>query len=316
MFIFQNFSSIFIGPFRVTWYNVFYLLGWLFYSHLAQYRTKQRTNLTEEALWSLEYYLFLGIILGGRLGDIVFYHRKELLADPWLWYKQLDVYSTLYIVILCAILTAMLEIAEWIRCKQPIFLSRLLRNYLSLILLTIIPLIILIATNNIGGMSFHGSLLGALLVVGIYSYQCNQSFLNLLDCLVPCVPPALGMGRIGNFLNGELWGRPTVMPWGIIFPQVDFQPRHPSQLYECALEGILLFIILWGFSKKPKPQGVVTGLFGILYAVARISVECFREPNPSVGFIAWGWLTMGQLLCIPMLIVGIVLITRGYFSTG
>ena len=124
---------------------------------------------------------------------------------------------------------------------------------------------------------------------------------------MPLVPLGLAAGRIGNFINGELWGRVTDMPWGMVFPQIDDQPRHPSQLYEFGLEGIVLFILVWWYASKPRPAGCVTGVFLMGYAVSRLIIECFREPDPQLGYIAFNCMTMGQVLSIPMLLAGLLL---------
>ena len=154
-------------------------------------------------------------------------------------------------------------------------------------------------------MSFHGGFLGVALATYLYAKSLHQPLLKLTDFLVPLVPLGLGAGRIGNFINGELWGRPTNVPWGMIFPRADAVVRHPSQLYEFALEGVVLFVILWIYSKKPRPIGYVSGLFLILYGSFRLIAEGFRQPDLQLGFIAFNWLTMGQLLSIPMVLLGV-----------
>jgi phosphatidylglycerol:prolipoprotein diacylglycerol transferase len=126
------------------------------------------------------------------------------------------------------------------------------------------------------------------------------------------VPFGLGAGRLGNFIGAELWGRPTDVPWGMVFPYPDQQPRHPSQLYEFFLEGVVLFAIVWWFSSKPRPRYAVSGVFSLGYGSFRFFVEFFREPDADLGFIAFDWLTMGQLLCVPMIVAGIVLLTMAY----
>lgn len=156
-----------------------------------------------------------------------------------------------------------------------------------------------------GGMSFHGGFLGVAIAIYFYARAIHQPFFKLTDFLIPFVPIGLGAGRIGNFINGELWGRVTAMPWGMIFPRADTAVRHPSQLYEFALEGVLLFVILWIYSKKPRPIGHISGLFLILYGSFRLIAEWFREPDLQLGFIAFDWLTMGQLLSIPMVLLGV-----------
>jgi len=158
-----------------------------------------------------------------------------------------------------------------------------------------------------GGMSFHGGLLGVLVAMFLCARKMQKPFLALTDLIAPAVPIGLGAGRIGNFINGELWGRVTTSSLGMIFPNAGVLPRYPSQLFEFALEGILMFIILWLYSNKPRPLGKVSGLFAILYGVFRFSIEFFREPDVQIGFVAFGWLTEGQLLSLPLILVGILL---------
>lgn len=159
-----------------------------------------------------------------------------------------------------------------------------------------------------GGMSFHGGLLGVLLVTWLYQRKFKWGFFSLADFIAPLVPPGLGFGRIGNFINGELWGRQTDASWGMIFPQVDQLVRHPSQLYQAFLEGLVMFIVLWIYSSKPRATGAVSGWFLILYGISRFIVEFAREPDSHLGFIAFNWMTMGQLLSIPMILAGMLLL--------
>lgn len=161
-----------------------------------------------------------------------------------------------------------------------------------------------------GGMSFHGGALGVLLAVYIWSYKKKRSFLCVLDFLVPLIPPGLFWGRIGNFINGELWGSITDKPWGIIFPHGGPYPRHPSQLYEAFFEGLILFIILWIYTQKPRKKGTASGLFALLYGVFRFGIEFIRQPDAHLGYLAFGWLTMGQILCLPLIIIGIWLLVQ------
>lgn len=160
-----------------------------------------------------------------------------------------------------------------------------------------------------GGMSFHGGLVGVLIAFWYFARKHNKTILELSDFFVPMTPIGLAAGRLGNFINGELWGRVTDVPWAMVFPMADSLPRHPSQLYECLLEGALLFLILWFYSASPRPRGHVTGLFLILYGVFRSFAEFFREPSQTYGLIM-GWMTDGQLLSLPMIIVGIWLLLR------
>lgn len=163
-----------------------------------------------------------------------------------------------------------------------------------------------------GGMSFHGGLLGVLVAMLLYARKHHRHLLALTDLVAPVVPIGLAAGRIGNFINGELWGRVTTLPWGMIYPNGGPYPRHPSQLYEFSLEGVLLFIILWCYSAKPRPMGAVSGLFALGYGVFRSVAECFREPDIQIGYLASGWLTEGQLLSIPLIIVGLLLLYWSY----
>lgn len=158
-----------------------------------------------------------------------------------------------------------------------------------------------------GGMSFHGGLVGVLIAVLIFNKRHNKSFFETTDFVVPLVPLGLGFGRVGNFINGELWGKITTSDFGM-YIQSQGVSRYPSQLYEAILEGLVLFIILWIYSNKPRPKGHTTSLFLILYSLFRFIVEFVREPDPHLGYIAFDWLTMGQILCIPMFILGLILL--------
>lgn len=163
-----------------------------------------------------------------------------------------------------------------------------------------------------GGMAFHGGLLGVLIAFYLYSKSIGKGFWETIDFIAPFVPFGLGAGRLGNFIGGELWGRPTEVAWGMVFPHVDNLARHPSQLYQVALEGVALFSIVWWFSSSPKPRMAVAGVFSLTYGCFRFFVEYFREPDSHLGFVALDWMTMGQLLCIPMIIAGLVLLYLAY----
>jgi len=158
-----------------------------------------------------------------------------------------------------------------------------------------------------GGMSFHGGLLGVLLALWLFAYRFGQSYFMVTDFVAPLVPLGLAAGRVGNFINGELWGKVTNLPWGVIFPNAGMLPRHPSQLYEALFEGIVLFAILWWYSPRSRGAGAVSGLFLMVYAIFRCLIELVRVPDPQYGYLAFGWLTMGQILSVPMFIVGIIL---------
>lgn len=165
-----------------------------------------------------------------------------------------------------------------------------------------------------GGMSFHGGLIGVVLAMAWYGYKAEKGFFTISDFIAPVVPIGLGCGRIGNFINAELWGAPSSVPWAMIFPgqAAGGVPRHPSQLYEALLEGLLLFIILWFYSVKPRPKMAVSGLFLFAYGIFRCSVEFVREPDAHLGYLAFDWVTMGQVLSLPMIMLGLVLIVLAY----
>lgn len=166
-----------------------------------------------------------------------------------------------------------------------------------------------------GGMSFHGGFLGVLIALWFFARARNKRWLEVTDFVAPLVPLGLGAGRLGNFINAELWGRPTDGSWGMIFPNVDNLPRHPSELYELGLEGLLLFLLLWTFSKRPRPMGAVSGLFLIGYGCARFVVEFAREPDDFLGYLALH-LTMGQWLSLPMIVAGVVMMFWAYQRAG
>jgi len=163
-----------------------------------------------------------------------------------------------------------------------------------------------------GGMAFHGGGLGVLVSLWWFCRKTGKQFFEVADFLVPLIPLGLGAGRLGNFINGELWGRVTDLPWGMVFKHVDMLPRHPSQIYEFLLEGVLLFTVLWIYSSKPRPRMAVSGLFLAGYGVLRFLVEFVRAMDPISDPVAFGWLTMGQLLSVPMVIVGVVMMIVAY----
>lgn len=249
MLTFPSFDPIAfsVGPIKIHWYGIMYLVGFVSAWLLACYRAKHYSlDWNKDQISDLIFYSAIGVILGGRLGYMIFYNGTELIHEPWSLFKIWE-----------------------------------------------------------GGMSFHGGLLGVVLALWLYSRKSGKTFFEISDFIAPLVPIGLGAGRIGNFINGELWGRVTDMPWGMIYPHVDGQPRHPSELYEFGLEGIGLFLLVWFYAAKPRPTGKVSAVFLIGYSVCRLIAECFREPDPQLGYIAFGWLTMGQLLSIPMLVLGL-----------
>ena len=156
-----------------------------------------------------------------------------------------------------------------------------------------------------GGMAFHGGLVGVIVMMAWYARRQGIRPLALGDFVAPLIPPGLAAGRLGNFINAELWGGPTQLPWGMVYPPLGPTPRHPSQLYEMALEGIVLFVVVWWFSSRPRPTGMVTGLFLAGYGCARFGVEFVRLPDAHIGYLLGGWLTMGQALSLPMILAGL-----------
>lgn len=163
-----------------------------------------------------------------------------------------------------------------------------------------------------GGMSFHGGLLGVILAMFLLARRWGLNFFQVSDFVAPLVPIGLGAGRIGNFINGELWGRATDVPWGMVFPKVDELARHPSQLYQAFLEGLVLFVLLNWYRKLSPPVGALSGLFLVGYGIARILVEFVREPDEHLGYVAWGWVTQGQVLSLPMVLLGLLFMFGAY----
>ncbi|MEG3766561.1 prolipoprotein diacylglyceryl transferase [Alteromonas sp. 14N.309.X.WAT.G.H12] len=251
--VFPNIDPVIfsVGPLSVRWYGMMYLVGFIAAYMLAQKRLSQ-TNWTREQLSDLLFWSFVGVILGGRIGYVLFYQFGMFLDDP-------------------------------------LYLFRIWT----------------------GGMSFHGGLLGVIVALIWQAKRMQTTFLQIGDFVAPLVPIGLGAGRIGNFLNAELWGRTTDVPWAIIFPNAGSEPRHPSQLYEFTLEGVLLFAILWLYSARPRPVGAVGGLFLLGYGCFRFTVEYFREPDRQIGLYPMG-LSQGQLLCIPMVLAGAGLMIWAY----
>jgi phosphatidylglycerol:prolipoprotein diacylglycerol transferase len=246
-----------IGPLQVHWYGIMYLLGFAGGWWLARRRAAQPNS-----TWSAVdvddflFYAMLGVILGGRIGYVLFYGMPLWRGD---WLYPFKIWE--------------------------------------------------------GGMSFHGGLLGVLAATMIFAWNHERRVWDVVDFASPLPGVGLFFGRLGNFINGELWGRPTDGWWAMLVPDPNGGPpipRHASQLYEATLEGVVLFTIVWIFSAGPRPRYAVSGLFAICYSVARILVEFVREPDVGIGYLAFGWLTMGQVLSLPLLVAGIALMSIAY----
>ena len=244
-----------LGPLAIHWYGMMYVVGFLAFLYLGKKRASRKDSLiTPEQVDDLMFYGALGVVLGGRLGYVLFYSFDKFLQDPVMLFKTTQ-----------------------------------------------------------GGMSFHGGLLGVLLASWLLSRKYKLKFLDIGDFIAPMVPIGLGAGRIANFLNQELWGKPTDVAWGVVFPKTgDGIARHPSQLYEFLLEGVVLFLILWIYSRKPRPFARISGMFLFFYGLFRAFVEFYRLPDAHVGYLAFGWFTEGQLLSLPMIIFGIILIVYSF----
>lgn len=244
-----------LGPLQVRWYGLMYLLGFVAGWALGRYRAKRPgSGWTAEQVDDLVFYIALGVILGGRIGYILFYSFGSFLHNPLTLFRIWE-----------------------------------------------------------GGMSFHGGFLGVLLAMALFARKYRRGFWPTVDFIAPLIAPGILFGRLGNFINGELWGRVTDLPWGMVFRQTgDGLPRHPSQLYEAALEGVALFAIVWLFSAKPRPTMAVSGVFALAYGIFRFLVEFVRQPDPQLGYLAFGWLTMGQVLSLPLIAVGAVLLSLAY----
>jgi phosphatidylglycerol:prolipoprotein diacylglycerol transferase len=241
--------AIHLGPLAIHWYGLMYLAGFMAFLWLGRRRitTLNDSRIDIKLLDDLLFYGVIGVILGGRLGYVLFYKPAYYFSHPL---------EILYV---------------WQ-----------------------------------GGMSFHGGFLGVLTAMAWLAYKKNLRWLQITDFIAPLVPPGLAFGRIGNFINGELWGRPSDLPWAMVFPRVDNLPRHPSQLYEFALEGMLLFVLLWVYARKPRPIGMVSGLFLVGYGSIRFLVEFTREPDDFLGLLSLD-MSMGQWLSLPMAIGGVLL---------
>lgn len=266
-----------VGPVRVHWYGIMYLLAFLYFwgvgSRIARTRTWWRW--TPQDVSDFLFYGMIGVVVGGRLGYVLVYALDDLLADP-------------------------------------LFLFRITQ----------------------GGMSFHGGLVGVIAAMAWFGRRSGRSFWQVADFVAPLVPVGLGLGRLGNFVGGELWGRLSDAPWAMIFANsiepggwhsaelraawtegaLDRFARHPSQLYQAFLEGVVLLAVLTWFARRPRPAGAVSGLFLAGYGTFRFVVEFFREPDAQIGYLAGGWLTMGMLLSLPMVLAGLGIMTWAYRS--
>ena len=262
-----------LGPVQVHWYGLMYLLGFLGGWLCGEYRRRQgRLPVSAEALGDLAFYAMMGVIVGGRVWYMLFY------ADiHWIW-------------------------------RDPLALFQVWD----------------------GGMSFHGGLIGVVLAGCWWSRKHRMHPFDVVDFCAPLVPIGLGLGRLGNFINGELWGKPSHLPWAMIFPNAhaedvqyvaahpawlaDLQrfgglPRQPSELYELLLEGVVMFVVLWLVSIKPRPRYLISGLFGLLYGCFRFAVEFVRVPDAQLGYLfGTHWVTMGQMQSLPLIVIGLVLI--------
>ena len=234
-----------LGPLKLHWYGLMYLFAFLSFIQLGKKQLKKTwwSDINENILDDTFFYGAIGVILGGRLGYVLFY--------------------------------------------QPTYLDQIFAFWQ-------------------GGMSFHGGFLGVLISLIFVTRKYHISWLKLTDFIAPLIPLGLGFGRIGNFINQELWGRPTDLPWGMVFPITDKIARHPSQLYQALFEGLFLFLILYLYSNKKRPTGSISALFLIFYGFFRFLVEFTREPDSFLGLLYLN-LSMGQLLTIPMIGIGIAM---------
>jgi len=259
MFVYPEINPIAFsfGPIKIAWYGLMYLLGFVAAYWLANKRTKQDWSpVAIDQIEDLIFYSAVGVILGGRLGYMLFYDTGSLFSDPISW------------------LLRMPQIWQ-------------------------------------GGMSFHGGFIGVILAVKVFSSKYDLDFISMIDFVAPLVPIGLGLGRLGNFINNELWGKQTDFFLGFF---VDEVVRHPTQLYEATLEGLILFMILWSYSRVKRERGLIAAAFLLYYSIFRIFIEFFRVPDFHIGYLYSDWLTLGQLLSLPMLILGLWIIITYKFK--
>ncbi len=237
------------GPIQVHWYGLMYVLAFLVGWFLARLRAKKKgSGWTVDNVDDVATLAMIGVILGGRLGYVLFYDLSYYLNAP-------------------------LEIFY-------------LWN---------------------GGMSFHGGLIGVMLALLFFAKKSKRKYLSVLDFVAPVVAPGLFFGRIGNFINAELWGKTSDVSWAMVFPNAGLAARHPTQLYEAGLEGLVLFLIVWIYSLKERNEGAVAGVFAMSYSVFRFICEFFREPDAHIGYLISDWFTMGMALSIPLFLAGVFL---------
>jgi phosphatidylglycerol:prolipoprotein diacylglycerol transferase len=240
-----------IGPVKVHWYGLMYLVGFAGAWWLARRRAAgPGSTWTPTEVDDLIFYCALGVILGGRIGWMLFYGTEGILEDP------------------------LSAVRVWE-----------------------------------GGMSFHGGLIGVLVALALFATRRGKRIADVFDFTAPLPAIGFGAGRIGNFINGELWGKPTEVPWAVV---VDGVALHASQLYEAFLEGLVLFVILWWFTARPRPRLAPSGLFLLCYGVFRFAVEFVRVPDANRGYLLFDWMTMGQILSLPMIIAGVWLLVVAY----
>ncbi len=243
-----------LGPLKIHWYGVLYLVAFASAWWLGRYRARQpNSGWKVEQIEDLIFYGALGVVLGGRIGYVLFYNFSAFVDNPLMLFVVWE-----------------------------------------------------------GGMSFHGGVLGVLFAMWLYARKQQRGYFEVVDFVVPLIPLGLGAGRIGNFINGELWGKVSDVPWAMVFPGGGPEPRHPSMLYEFFLEGIVLFLIVWFYSAKSRPAMAVTGLFGAGYGVFRTLVEFVRMPDAHIGYLAGGWLTKGMVLSLPMVVIGAGMMIYAY----